>query len=73
MATLPVHPTPEKETVEERFRRLEATWMAEVGHHSSATRLVNHPAFQGISRLPCRAARTWPAFVFTSSGLPSCR
>ena len=48
MATLPVRPTPEKETVEERFRRLEATWMAEVGHHSSTTRLVNHPAFQEI-------------------------
>jgi hypothetical protein len=36
------------ETVEERFRRLEATWMTEVGHHSSTTKLVNHPAFQEI-------------------------
>jgi hypothetical protein len=37
--------------VEERFRRLEAKWMAEVGHHSSTTRLVNHPAFQEIIRM----------------------
>jgi hypothetical protein len=51
MATLPVQPTPEKETVEERFRRLEATWMGEVGHHSSTTKLVNHPAFQEIIRM----------------------
>jgi hypothetical protein len=51
MATLPVQPTPEKETVEERFRQLEAAWMAEVGHHSSTTKLVNHPAFQEIIRL----------------------
>jgi len=52
----PMAPTPVQqplngqhvETVEERFRRLEATWMAEVGHHSSTTKLVNHPAFQEI-------------------------
>jgi len=36
------------ETLEERFRRLEATWIAEVGHHSSTTVLRNHPAFQEI-------------------------
>jgi len=36
------------ETVEERFRRLEATWMAEVGHHSSSTVLQRHPAFRQI-------------------------
>jgi len=54
MATLPVKQTPDApviETVEERFRRLEATWMAEVGHHSSTTKLVNHPAFQEIIRM----------------------
>jgi hypothetical protein len=39
---------PRRETIEERFRRLEATWMAEVGHHSSTTKLVNHPAFREI-------------------------
>jgi hypothetical protein len=42
---------PETETVEARFRRLEATWMAEVGHHSSPTKLLNHSAFQEIIRL----------------------
>ena len=54
MATVPVKQTPDApatETVEERFRRLEATWMAEVGHHSSTTKLVNHRAFQEIIRL----------------------
>jgi hypothetical protein len=54
MATVPVKQTPDTpatDTVEERFRRLEATWMAEVGHHSSTTKLVNHGAFQEIIRL----------------------
>jgi hypothetical protein len=36
------------ETFEERFRRLEATWLAEVGFSSSSTELRNHPAFQEI-------------------------
>jgi hypothetical protein len=36
------------ETVEERFRRLEATWLAEVGHLSSSKALSNHSAFQEI-------------------------
>ena len=51
MATVFAEQTREKpqiETVEERFRRLEATWMSEVGHHSSTTKLVGHPAFQEI-------------------------
>ena len=49
MATVPVTQAPETtETVEERLRRLEATWMEEVGHHSSTTKLINHPAFQEI-------------------------
>jgi len=54
MAPVPVKETPHTpatETVKERFRRLEATWMAEVGHHSSTTKLVNHHAFQEIVRL----------------------
>jgi hypothetical protein len=54
MATLPVKQTPDTpaaDTVEHRFRQLEATWMAEVGHHSSTTKLVNHRAFQEIIRL----------------------
>jgi len=36
------------ETVEERFRRLEATWIAEVGQLSSSKALRNHSAFQEI-------------------------
>ena len=38
-------------TIEERFRQLEATWTAEVGHFSSPTMLLGHPAFQEIIRL----------------------
>jgi hypothetical protein len=36
------------ETVEERFRRLEATWNAETGYLSSYTDIVEHPAFREI-------------------------
>src|SRR4051794_3184517 len=43
--------TPAAETVEARFRRLEATWMTAVGHHSATSKLINHPAFQEIIRL----------------------
>jgi hypothetical protein len=42
---------PLNETVEERFRRLEAIWMAEVGYSSSSTELRGHPAFQEIIAL----------------------
>lgn len=51
MATVPIRETsdaPPVETVEERFRRLEAIWRAETGHHSSTTKIVNHPAFREI-------------------------
>lgn len=54
MSTVPVKETPDMpppETVAERFRRLERTWMAEVGHYSSTTKLVNHPAFREIIRM----------------------
>lgn len=54
MSTVPAKQTPAPppaETIEERFRRLEAIWLAEVGHHSSTTKLVNHPAFQEILRM----------------------
>ena len=36
------------ETVEERFRRLEQTWIAAVGHSSSSTVICTDPAFQQI-------------------------
>ena len=38
-------------TIEERFRQLEAIWSAETGHLSSATKIINHPAFQEILQL----------------------
>src|SRR5437763_14733979 len=43
--------TPPPETVEERFRRLEATWTAETGYLSSYPDIVAHPAFQEIIRM----------------------
>jgi hypothetical protein len=49
-AKQPSGPSP-AETVEDRFRRLEATWLAEVGHSSSSTVLRGHPAFQEIVAL----------------------
>jgi hypothetical protein len=54
MATVPAKQTPgtpPREPVGERFRRLEATWKAEVGHLSSYTALVKHPAFREIISL----------------------
>ena len=51
MSTVPTKPPPAAaatETVEQRFRRLEAKWLREVGHLSSYTALVNHPAFREI-------------------------
>ena len=51
MATVPAKHTPgaqPTETLEDRFRRLEATWLAEVGYSSSSTEFRNHPAFQEI-------------------------
>ena len=51
MSTVPVthiSPPPPVETVEERFRRLEARWIAEVGFCSSSTEICGNPAFQEI-------------------------
>lgn len=39
------------ETLEQRFRRLEALWTAETGHLSSTTKIIKHPAFQEILTL----------------------
>jgi hypothetical protein len=47
----PASPTPSAQTVEERFRRLEAIWTAETGYLSSYTDIVEHPAFREIIRL----------------------
>lgn len=39
------------ETVENRFRRLAATWHQAVAHHSSTTVRNNHPAYREITGL----------------------
>jgi hypothetical protein len=39
------------ETVEQRFRRLEAAWRADTAVLSSYTRIVGHPAFREIVRM----------------------
>lgn len=36
------------ETLDQRFRRLEAEWKAETSHLSSNAAIVNHPAFREI-------------------------
>jgi hypothetical protein len=54
MASVPIGhpvPVPEPETVEGRFRQLEAVWNVETGHLSATGKIVNHPAFQEIIRL----------------------
>jgi hypothetical protein len=51
MATIPAGATPaptSAETIEERFRRLEAAWRSETGHLSSSSKIVAHPAFREI-------------------------
>jgi hypothetical protein len=54
MSTLPRKPAPATqlpESVEQRFRRLEARWLAETGHLSSSTKITTHPAFMEIMGL----------------------
>lgn len=52
MATTPVRATPTStETMEERFRRLEAQWRAETGHLSSSNKILEHPTFHEIIRI----------------------
>src|SRR5580700_303635 len=48
--SMSTHPTKEDttDTLEPRFRRLEASWLAAVGFSSSSTVLRGHPAFQEI-------------------------
>ncbi len=51
MASVPVKQPPtakQTESVEQRFRRLEALWTADTGYLSSDTEIVGHPAFQEI-------------------------
>jgi hypothetical protein len=54
MSSQPVKPGPAPqlpESIQERFRRLEAQWKAETGHLSSSTKIIAHPAFQQIIAL----------------------
>ena len=44
----PALPPQTRETLEERFRRLEAVWDAETALHSSASKIIGHPAFREI-------------------------
>jgi hypothetical protein len=51
MASTPLNHASEAkrdETIEQRFRRLEAKWIAETGHLSSYTATIRHPAFREI-------------------------
>src|SRR5438034_7461844 len=51
MASIPKTQTPAlppTETLEERFRRLEANWTAETGYLSSYAEIVENPAFREI-------------------------
>jgi len=51
MASVPLNQlsaTSPTETIEQRFRRLEAAWISETGHLSSHEAIVNHPAFREI-------------------------
>jgi hypothetical protein len=43
--------TPPAETLEEKFRRLAATWHQAVAHQSSSSIRDNHPAYQEIIAL----------------------
>jgi hypothetical protein len=54
MATVPVKQAAAKtppETVEERFRRLEAAWTRETGFLSNPDEITQHAAFQEIIRM----------------------
>jgi len=54
MATMPVESpphAPKQETTEQRFRRLQAAWMADVEFLSDAGKIIGHPAFQEIIAL----------------------
>jgi hypothetical protein len=51
MASIPVQSVPEcgiAETIEQRFRRLEAAWESATLFLSDAHKIIEHPAFQEI-------------------------
>jgi len=50
MATVPIAPSPPvpSDHVERQFRRLEGERKVETEHHSSSTRIMDHPALRQI-------------------------
>jgi hypothetical protein len=71
MATTPVQNPPRvppPETVEQRFRRLEAQWMADTEFLSDAGKIVAHPAFQAIVAL---GADVVPLMLYDLESRPS--
>ncbi len=58
MSTIPVRDTPQalpEETVEQRVRRLLATWREQTGFLSSSTARVSHPAYRELIALGAAA------------------
>jgi hypothetical protein len=58
MATTPIEQPafsePVAESIEAKFRRLEAAWKAETAHLSSSSKIINNHAFQEILQMgPC--------------------
>ncbi len=54
MASIPAHSLPRvppTDSVEQRFRRLEAQWREDTQFLSDAKRIIEHPAFQQIIAL----------------------
>lgn len=51
MVSVPTNASPasaSSEAAEQRFRQLEAAWLADMGHLSSFEAITNHPAFREI-------------------------
>ncbi len=51
MATVTTKEPETADTIEQRFRALEAVWNADTAHLSSPAKIINHPAFQEIIHL----------------------
>ncbi len=48
MSTLTTKDPETIDTIEQRFRTLEAAWNADTAHLSTPAKIINHPAFQEI-------------------------
>jgi len=70
MSTIPmrdVSPAVPEETVEQRVRRLLATWRDQTGFLSSSTALVSDPAYRELIALGPAAPHSWSGPVDTTS------